>query len=392
MPDPVSNAEIEDVLTSIRRLVSENRPVVDAPVVEETAADEVSEPAEEPVKNAPMALVLTPALRVEETDEAEGGKLEIDHAAEETPLDVSAYEADGGDSFSVEEAHQDDSNTMYFEEPENDETADFDGEEESENVLFEENVDDAIEELAEDVEEAVEDSFEEFEGSIEDLAVADVAHAGHEADAFSEEKHVDADMMPYDVEEEALESDLEVDVEDGRLEGRESIEEAGFVSVEETLEDDEEQDAPFDFKKVLEARLVQWRDGDASGAQDDEPVDSDYTEEEVAEAPIAQEEWSPEPETSHAEMSTEAPFDAIGDTIEAQVHEDVLEGAAATVTADLGEALDEPAVIDEEALREMVADIVRQELQGALGERITRNVRKLVRREIHRALAAHDLD
>jgi cell pole-organizing protein PopZ len=42
-------------------------------------------------------------------------------------------------------------------------------------------------------------------------------------------------------------------------------------------------------------------------------------------------------------------------------------------------------------LREMVADIVRQELQGTLGERITRNVRKLVRREIHRALAAHDL-
>jgi len=49
-------------------------------------------------------------------------------------------------------------------------------------------------------------------------------------------------------------------------------------------------------------------------------------------------------------------------------------------------------VLDEEALRDMVAEIVRQELQGALGERITRNVRKLVRREIHRALATQDLD
>jgi hypothetical protein len=39
----------------------------------------------------------------------------------------------------------------------------------------------------------------------------------------------------------------------------------------------------------------------------------------------------------------------------------------------------------------MVSEIVRQELQGALGERITRNVRKLVRREIQRALTAHDL-
>ncbi len=49
-------------------------------------------------------------------------------------------------------------------------------------------------------------------------------------------------------------------------------------------------------------------------------------------------------------------------------------------------------ILDEAALRELVADIVREELQGALGERITRNVRKLVRREIHRALAAQDLD
>jgi cell pole-organizing protein PopZ len=49
-------------------------------------------------------------------------------------------------------------------------------------------------------------------------------------------------------------------------------------------------------------------------------------------------------------------------------------------------------LMDEEALRELVAEIVRTELQGALGERITRNVRKLVRREIHRALTAQELE
>jgi hypothetical protein len=43
-------------------------------------------------------------------------------------------------------------------------------------------------------------------------------------------------------------------------------------------------------------------------------------------------------------------------------------------------------------LRELVSDIVRSELQGELGERITRNVRKLVRREIHRALTSQDLE
>ena len=66
---------------------------------------------------------------------------------------------------------------------------------------------------------------------------------------------------------------------------------------------------------------------------------------------------------------------------------------------------DEEQVIDEMALRDLVADIVREELQGPLvsqivraelqgdlGERITRNVRKMVRVEIQRALAARALD
>ena len=54
--------------------------------------------------------------------------------------------------------------------------------------------------------------------------------------------------------------------------------------------------------------------------------------------------------------------------------------------------LDDGARIDQEALRRLVLDIVREELQGRLGERITRNVRKLVRREIMRVLNAQDID
>jgi len=48
--------------------------------------------------------------------------------------------------------------------------------------------------------------------------------------------------------------------------------------------------------------------------------------------------------------------------------------------------------MDDEALRDLIAQVVREELQGVLGERITRNVRKLVRREIYRALAERKLD
>ncbi len=49
-------------------------------------------------------------------------------------------------------------------------------------------------------------------------------------------------------------------------------------------------------------------------------------------------------------------------------------------------------VLDEEALQEIVRSLIREELQGVLGERITHNVRKLVRSEINRALTARALD
>ena len=47
--------------------------------------------------------------------------------------------------------------------------------------------------------------------------------------------------------------------------------------------------------------------------------------------------------------------------------------------------------LDIDMLRDMVAEIVRDELRGTLGERITRNLRALVRREIERALIAEGL-
>ncbi|MBD3785585.1 MAG: hypothetical protein IE922_01260 [Sphingomonadales bacterium] len=50
------------------------------------------------------------------------------------------------------------------------------------------------------------------------------------------------------------------------------------------------------------------------------------------------------------------------------------------------------AIVDEEALQALVADLIRRELRGALGERITQNVRKLVRREIQRALMNRDYE
>jgi hypothetical protein len=50
-----------------------------------------------------------------------------------------------------------------------------------------------------------------------------------------------------------------------------------------------------------------------------------------------------------------------------------------------GSAVEAP-ILDEQSLRGMINTIVREELEGELGERINRNLRKLIRREITQIL------
>ena len=100
----------------------------------------------------------------------------------------------------------------------------------------------------------------------------------------------------------------------------------------------------------------------------------------------------------HPEASEEPEVDLLGDPVEdLEAHFEHEDLTAQTDASEPGQNkadhwVGTDAVIDEDALRDMVGEIVRQELQGALGERITRNVRKLVRREIHRALVAKGLE
>jgi hypothetical protein len=65
--------------------------------------------------------------------------------------------------------------------------------------------------------------------------------------------------------------------------------------------------------------------------------------------------------------------------VEAPVSEEVVEG-------------NDDIFVDEDLLRRVVSDIVREELQGKLGERITRNLRRMVRREIEQTLSLKDFD
>ncbi|EAR50168.1 hypothetical protein OG2516_15809 [Oceanicola granulosus HTCC2516] len=97
--------------------------------------------------------------------------------------------------------------------------------------------------------------------------------------------------------------------------------------------------------------------------------------------------------------ATDAPAESPDHASDEAVHEPAPtpgQNAAAHPALDeddeLAAYLDNESFLDEEALREMVSSIVREELQGVLGERITRNVRKLVRREIHRILNSQEFD
>ncbi|NOD92031.1 hypothetical protein GS636_04435 [Ruegeria sp. HKCCD4884] len=85
--------------------------------------------------------------------------------------------------------------------------------------------------------------------------------------------------------------------------------------------------------------------------------------------------------------------DASDDEGEAHVQAEFIRSPRAETEVIAEPAVDDRSIdMDEEDLRALIAEVVRQELQGTMGERITRNVRKMVRREIARALAAKDLE
>ena len=160
------------------------------------------------------------------------------------------------------------------------------------------------------------------------------------------------------------------------------------------VEDDETlswEDASDDHPLEHDAERAEFAVVDASEI---EPVLDDEDEADFDPDPAeALNAWAPdEPEQSTAELAAELAQD---EELAEQAHDlsDDEAGEGAEDNASENAFLDvEEGVLDEEGLRELVSDLVRQELQGVLGERITRNVRRLVRREIQRAMTMRDLE
>lgn len=318
MSDPVSNVEIEDVLSSIRRLISEKRQV------EDDAPGEVGH-------NESGRLVLTPALRVASDP---GDDIEPEGHEDAPDLTYDTTEEPGLAGFAEIDAGEIQEPVFVLETPEADQ-------EESTQVEEEEEPSDQHEEpehLADDPEDSPEDG---------------ASPPQHNAD--------EGETIP-----ERVQSETDGDKPAG-----------GNWDAE--------------FKRLEAAALSDF----VAPRRSQRDLGSLSAKIEALEAAVAQtdQQWEPDGEGVDDYAGTEV------ETLEWRDHEDrePADGATGSDSASIGpNPLDtaeaEDGFIDEDALRDMVADIVRQELQGALGERITRNVRKLVRREIHRAMASHELD
>jgi hypothetical protein len=99
------------------------------------------------------------------------------------------------------------------------------------------------------------------------------------------------------------------------------------------------------------------------------------------------------PDMAHAGLAAdpvpEAPYI---DADPAVAPEAVMPEQADHAFATLADPEDQATLLhDEDVLRALIRDVLREELQGVMGERVTRNLRKLIRAEIARALTARGI-
>lgn len=429
MSDPVTNVEIEDVLSSIRKLVAE-----------ETRTPPVARKREKPGR-----LILTAAQRVKDDEPAPTASSEpvlltqpiniapdkvVERSIDEIPGDARLAdfgEVEGAfpdiesfESGSDASADPQDENLDGLKEVQQDASEAHDdwtaGSEESEEGDHSADRSELNRLIEEEVSAALGLSDEDEHG--DDLE--DERRTEHAAEGWSEpEDGTDEAAAEHSKPEETHENQSEYDV-DADTQHRASDHEQDSSEGDDSYEDDDwdvpEDDAAWheperqpehrpeppappqslEDKVAALGRLVA-RDSQEFEEERDRPDVDDLA---AASEPMAWPDAAPfahveddQIETAsnvlHAQDAWPQP-QAYQPQSDADPEQEVkpAETALQTLEQDQMPALE----IDEETLRLMVVDIVRQELQGALGERITRNVRKLVRREIHRMLISQDHD
>ncbi len=415
MSKAVTNEEVEDVLSSIRRLVSEDkRPLAglrSAPVAAPEAAEPVVEDEPHAVheeagkaetvetfiqdaKHEAERFVLTPALRVQ-TPEPHGD------GADEGPLDLGSVardtwmqNAEDVDELVFTTSGRPEENGPLVlvptaKAPDNDAAMD----------ALDALVHDAIENEVKAIEDEIDVGDYADEGFWEDKEDDASPQDARDTDDADEDHGSNKDSFEFeDYTEDDSKWDLREDSDDRLDDHSEAAD--GPVKEAAVVEGTPVEEAPF-FDGEVEAVLhpseaapkkptpympltakIAALEAVLGGRRQEYEPDGDEAEELAApDAPTMT--WEDDVELDAKGEPFLAPVEDVQD-IEPEIEIETVQPSTAFTADDQ--------VMDEEALRELVSEIVRSELQGALGERITRNVRKLVRREIHRALTAQEME
>ncbi|MCG7627559.1 hypothetical protein MHM88_07070 [Epibacterium sp. MM17-32] len=404
MSEPVTHAEIEDVLSSIRRLVRETGRNEGGSGGESAAAAVATGPAE-PASRPATRLVLTPALRVPDDEISRADTVSPDpepkhaapetHAApeaERTPDGAKAHEAPGNvsrvladqlsagpnaDGASDRQAEESGAEAAEYAEEapfvavEDDEAADLgtpNGTTASLHMTHHA-------ELRET--QAAPAEARDAGGAIDAVTDPSAEEIAPEPDAESEPEQApwrDPNAKLFDVvSEQALRSETSAPALDSVTSQPPREQSARVAAV---------------VRRIAELETAGQGAGEAPASRNGVPV-PDLNEDEIEAVPasgpsVETIQWEDHLDAAPARPSFSSSREATEDTARRLTQDAAEETAMAAVSAS-------EEFLDEESLRELVSDIVREELQGALGERITRNVRKLVRREIQRALASQEL-
>lgn len=412
MSDPVSNVQIEEVLSSIRSLVSRGDKAKREKRREYGDDNDTSNPVEK--------LVLTPALRISEEEDQSTGPAED---AESDAASVGAFvltaeehavdrETEALKDIFVGEPHQ------VPETPDlqsllgvRDDPLDF---VESYVVAPEDDpvVEAVLEDVAEeaDVETAATEEVETSRASLEaTIAALEAAVTSSTEEfepdgskvAFSSSWKGDADEEPAEELEVAPVEADEVDAEeddanDGVLVLRNFVSNRSGPAnedVEPAVATDESEFVASDVDTIEPDAMEMASETDAV-----EPIEAEDTADEanehgrifcvVSDQPV--DETKEEAIAGPVGPSTGTPLsfdeDDFGD--EMIGGEDL---PAALDDDDMSTALAAGVALDEEVLKKIVSQVLKGELEGELGETITRNVRRLVRREINRVLTHQEL-
>lgn len=368
MSEPVSNIAIEDVLSSIRRLVTE-----------EGRPGDRSAPSKQ--AEQPARLVLTEALRVSTQDEK--------------PADTAASEdnAKPQEPFELKPEYSTSDEIQFKHRSRQPEVADSEHDDDENSPAPWDDPDATLHQAAAEAEAqngagsvTVDVTYAEPENP-EPTAGEDAQEAQSEIDEHAD-NHPDVDteqpVPQWDETEDQIQSPAEpAETADhgASLSSKIKALEAAIAQSQDRWEPD---DAGVDDYAGTRGEALTWQDADdeTAGKHIREPAE-----------PKPQ----PEPVEDNSDSLTPQDDDAVAAVEPEQIQHDEPEIVEAEAEVEVnaeeesGVSVDDT-ILDEASLRELVTDIVREELQGALGERITRNVRKLVRREIQRALTSQELE